>query len=278
MQTRGGGYPRWPVANCLLLLFRSYLATFRRPQPEDLATRGQQRRDPKLGFVAHRHIRLYSNPMTAKSSGPDHRSDALDLAPPSRGDAFCPSWLRTLVWVDGASKYDAFLSYSWKCDRDIAPVIQSLLQNFLRPWHKVRAKTVFRDLSSLPAGSSLEAELFDRLDHPEHLIILASPDAAASRGMEMEASHWFSRGRSGEVLIVITAGDDRDWQMIRDHLVPPSIRIERRMQRWLLVAKYPSIDPRCPPSRARRNFWRLIKSHPKIASRLSLTAVCVYER
>jgi hypothetical protein len=178
----------------------------------------------KLVFVAHRYTRLHSNPMTAKSSGTDHRADALDLAPPSRWRRICPSWLRTLVWVDGASKYDAFLSYSWKCDRDIAPVIQSLLQNFLRPRYKIRAKTVFRDLSSLPAGSSLEAELFDRLDHSEHLIILASPDAATSRGMEIEASHWFSRERSGEVLIVVTAGNDRDWHMIRDHLVPPSIR------------------------------------------------------
>src|SRR6202044_287585 len=89
---------------------------------------------------------------------------------------------------------------------------------------KIRAKTIFRDLSSLPVGSSLEAELFERLDRAEHLIILANPDAAARRGMELEASHWFSRERSGQVLIIVTAGDEHDWQMIRDRLVPPSIR------------------------------------------------------
>ena len=69
-----------------------------------------------------------------------------------------------LVWVDSARGYDAFLSCSWKSDREVAPVIQSIIERFLCPWYKLRAKTVFRDLSCLPAGSSLENELFDRLD------------------------------------------------------------------------------------------------------------------
>jgi len=50
----------------------------------------------------------------------------------------------------------------------------------LRPWYKVRAKNVFRDLSCLPAGSSLEAELFARLDQSDHLIVLACPETARS--------------------------------------------------------------------------------------------------
>jgi hypothetical protein len=95
-----------------------------------------------------------------KSSQPEE----LDLAAPKVWRRLVPSWLRALIWVDSAPRYDAFLSYSLKSDREIAPVIQSLIQGFLRPWYKVRAKTIFRDLSCLPAGSSLEAELFDRLD------------------------------------------------------------------------------------------------------------------
>ncbi len=60
----------------------------------------------------------------------------------------------------------------------------------------------------------------------------------------------------------------------------PEIRerlIERAMLRWCRIAKYPYLDPRCPPSRARRNFWRLIKAHPQAAQRLSLSPVSVYE-
>jgi hypothetical protein len=117
----------------------------------------------------------------------------LDLAPRRPWRRFLPLWLRSLIWVDSAQKYDAFLSYSWKSDSKVAPLIQSVLQQFLCPWYRSRAKTVFRDLSCLPAGSSLENELHDRLDRSKHLIVLASPDAATSNGMEMEAQYWFSR-------------------------------------------------------------------------------------
>lgn len=149
---------------------------------------------------------------------------SFDLAPPKPWRRFIPTWLRSLIWIDSAGKYDAFLSYSWKFDSKIAPVIQSVIQRFLCPWYKLRAKTVFRDLSCLPAGSSLEKELFDRLDRSTHLIVLASPEAATSHGMEIEANHWFSRKRDGEVVVVISSGEDKSWDWIRDHLVPPSVR------------------------------------------------------
>jgi|SRR6516164_7583537 hypothetical protein len=55
---------------------------------------------------------------------------ALDLPPPKRWRRFLPLWLRSLIWVDSAQKYDAFLSYSWKADIVVAPVIQSTIQRF----------------------------------------------------------------------------------------------------------------------------------------------------
>jgi WD40 repeat protein len=150
----------------------------------------------------------------------------LDLAAPRPWRRFIPEWLRSLIWIDSAGKYDAFLSYSWKSDSKIAPVIQSAIQRFLCPWYKLRAKTVFRDLSCLPAGSSLKGELCERLDRSTHLIVLASPEAAASNGMEMEARYWFSRPRDGEVLIIISSGSHKEWEWkeIREHLVPPAVR------------------------------------------------------
>lgn len=57
----------------------------------------------------------------------------------------------------------------------------------------------------------------------------------------------------------------------------PEIRqrlIEIRMRKWCMLAKYPR---GCPPARARRNFWRLIKAHPQTAQRLGYTATSVYE-
>src|SRR5262249_42956194 len=146
------------------------------------------------------------------------------LAPPKAWRRFVPLWLRSLIWIDSAENYDAFLSYSWKADSKVAPVIQSLIQQFLRPWYKFRAKTVFRDLACLPAGSSLEDELRERLDRSSHLIVLASLEAASSHGMEFEAAHWFSRPRSGEVLIIVTSGGCTTWEEIRSRLLPQAIR------------------------------------------------------
>jgi hypothetical protein len=62
------------------------------------------------------------------------------------------------------------------------------------------------------------------LDRSTHLIVLACPEAAHSKGMELEASYWFSRPREGKVLIIISFGDFKTWKEIRHHLLPPSIR------------------------------------------------------
>jgi len=157
---------------------------------------------------------------TARLAEPEN---PLDLAPAKPWRQLLPSWFRSLIWVDAAGSYDAFLSYSWKSDSAVAPVIQSVIQRFLCPWYKLRARTVFRDLSSLPAGSSLETELFARLDRSKHLIVLASPEAARRRGMELETRHWFSRERDGQVLILVTAGGCKTWEEIRQHLLPVAV-------------------------------------------------------
>ena len=160
----------------------------------------------------------------------------LDVAPPKRWRRWIPAWLRALIWVDAAPRYDGFLSYSWSCDKEIAPVVQSVLQRFLCPWYRVRAKTIFRDLSCLPAGSSLTRELLGRLDRSDHLIALASPAAATSRGMEQEAVQWLSRSRSGQIIVVVTESPANvdsgtqtqsytdTWQGVRDNLLPPALR------------------------------------------------------
>lgn len=87
-----------------------------------------------------------------------------------------------VLWGDDDRRtYDAFLSYSWAADRQITPVLQSVLQRFLCPWYRTRALNIFRDLSSLAAGSSLEGALSDRLDRSKHLIVCASPGGGRER-------------------------------------------------------------------------------------------------
>src|SRR5581483_8902141 len=150
---------------------------------------------------------------------------ATDLPPlPPRWRSYLPAWIRAIIWVEEASSFDAFLSYSWSADSKVAPLIQSVLQQFLCPWYKPRARRVFRDLSSLPASSSRTESLKQHLDRSKHLIVLACPQAATSEGMEFEASHWLSRPREGQVLVVITSGSYDGWTAIRDTALPPSLR------------------------------------------------------
>jgi hypothetical protein len=62
------------------------------------------------------------------------------------------------------------------------------------------------------------------MDRSTHLIVLASPGAACSRGMEIKARHWFSRPRDGEILIVVTDGESKSWEEIRGQLLPAGVR------------------------------------------------------
>jgi hypothetical protein len=60
----------------------------------------------------------------------------------------------------------------------------------------------------------------------------------------------------------------------------PEIRqrlIEIKMAKWCRRAKYKFLDPTCSASRARRNFWRLIKAHGDTARRLGYRPTSVYE-
>ncbi len=54
------------------------------------------------------------------------------------------------------------------------------------------------------------------------------------------------------------------------------ILVAKKLRRWLLVAHHPFVDPTCPPSRARLNYWRLFAKHPQIAAKLGLTIESVY--
>jgi hypothetical protein len=82
--------------------------------------------------------------------------------PPPKWRFFLPTWLRGLIWADEASTFDAFLSYSWKADSEIAPIIQKTVQKFLCPWYRLRALNIFRDFSALAASMDdlLEADFW----------------------------------------------------------------------------------------------------------------------
>lgn len=56
------------------------------------------------------------------------------------------------------------------------------------------------------------------------------------------------------------------------------ILVARKMLRWCNVARYPQLDPNCPPGRARKNFWYLWRKYPEIAAKLGLHEWSCFER
>ena len=60
----------------------------------------------------------------------------------------------------------------------------------------------------------------------------------------------------------------------------PAVRdaiIRKRLSHWKTVALNPSYyKDVCPPSRARKNFWRLCARYPEIAARCGYTEGSVY--
>jgi hypothetical protein len=58
--------------------------------------------------------------------------------------------------------------------------------------------------------------------------------------------------------------------VVRDALV------RRKMVRWREIARFPNAYRSTCPSKARKNFWRLIARYPEIAARLGFNEASVY--
>ncbi len=102
--------------------------------------------------------------------------------------------------------YDAFVSYSHAKDKPIAAALQSAIQRLGKPWYRRRALRVFRDDTSLSATPSLWPSIEQALEQSRFLILLASPEAAASSWVDKEISHWLEHKSVGTLLIALTDG------------------------------------------------------------------------
>jgi hypothetical protein len=69
--------------------------------------------------------------------------------------------------VESAARYDGFISYSHAVDGKLAPVLQTEVERFARPWHRPRARRVFRDQANLAADPHLWGAI--ALVHPPRL-------------------------------------------------------------------------------------------------------------
>jgi tetratricopeptide (TPR) repeat protein len=106
--------------------------------------------------------------------------------------------------------YDAFISYSHAKDKPIAAALQSVVQRLGKPWYRRRALRVFRDDTSLSATPQLWPSIEQALAQSRFLILLASPEAAASPWVGKEVEYWLAN-KSPETLLIALTDGPLDW-------------------------------------------------------------------
>src|SRR5262249_10106530 len=102
--------------------------------------------------------------------------------------------------------YDAFISYSHAKDKPIASALQSAIQRLGKPWYRRRVLRLFRDDTSLSATPGLWPAIEQALANSRFLILLASPEGAASPWVTKEVSYWLEHKGAETLLIGMTEG------------------------------------------------------------------------
>ncbi|GAA4474298.1 TIR domain-containing protein [Phytohabitans houttuyneae] len=121
--------------------------------------------------------------------------------------------------MEAVFRYDAFISYSHAADDLLAPAIHRALHQIARPRYRIRALRVYRDKTTLEITASLWPTIERALADSRYLILLASPDAAASPWVTKEVQWWLDHRSIDTLLIAVTdgqfawdaAGGDFDW-------------------------------------------------------------------
>ena len=103
--------------------------------------------------------------------------------------------------------YDAFISYSHANDKAVAAALQTAVQRLGKPWYRRRALRIFRDDTSLSATPHLWPAIENALDRSRFLILIASPEAAASQWVAKEVEYWLDHKSADTLLIALTDGD-----------------------------------------------------------------------
>ena len=112
-------------------------------------------------------------------------------------------------------KYNAFISYAHADSPATARLIQDSIENMGKPWYRLsRNLTLYRDETSLSAGTGLWENIEMALKQSEYLILLASNAAGQSGYVGTELSAWLEiNGTDAGLkrLIVILVDGEMVW-------------------------------------------------------------------
>lgn len=139
-------------------------------------------------------------------------------------------------------RYWAFISHS-SIDKPIARRIARALAREIVPRKfrglvrspRPRFESIFLDEKSIPAAPSLGAALEAALDDSHFLIVLCSPNAAASIHVNDEIAYFVGLGREDRIIGVIVSGtaNATDVGQSDREAFPPAFRLERTTDRQL---------------------------------------------
>ncbi|HEY6888104.1 MAG TPA: TIR domain-containing protein [Solirubrobacter sp.] len=167
--------------------------------------------------------------------------------------------------------YDAFISYSHAADNELAAVLQRSLHGFARPWYRLRAMRVFRDVTNLPAAG-LQSTIEGVLRQSGYLILLASTHSAQSEWVGREAGFWCEHKSTEAILIALTDGEivwndeARDFDMERTTALPP-----------ILAGRFAE-EPLLVDLRWARGFDGLGPRHPRMREATATLAATIRGR
>jgi TIR domain len=141
--------------------------------------------------------------------------------------------------------YDAFISYSHARDKPIAVALQSAMQRLGKAWYQRRALRLFLDDTSLTATPHLWPSIEQALAKARFLIVLASPEAAASPWVGKEVEWWLDHRGPDTVLIALTAGElvwdsaAGDFRWSEETPLPPVLKCHFADEpRWIDMRPY----------------------------------------
>ncbi len=119
-----------------------------------------------------------------------------------------------------SKKYNAFISYTHKSEMPLAIALEQGLERYAKPLFKMRALEIYRDTESQALTPDLLAAVHHAMDDSDYLVLLASPESAASPWVPRELVHWCENHGVEKLLVVLCAGRiawdnekaDFDWE------------------------------------------------------------------
>jgi WD40 repeat protein len=126
--------------------------------------------------------------------------------------------------------YRAFMSYSHAVDGKLAPALQTALQQFAKPWYRLRAIRIFRDNTSLSVTDRLWTSIEQALQQSDFFILLASPRAATSEWVNREVAWWLGHRSIATLFIAVTESElawsaaSGDFEVDAHGPLPPALR------------------------------------------------------